>query len=163
MERQGPSTPPHPPESSCRHDPECWVFDVDATLVDAMTGSSLRPGARQILEHLRSSAVRVIWWSAGGEDHARRRAAATGVSELVDEFHAKKERGCDGRYRTDHFLAEGSRPIFVDDSPADLPAGGLRIAVFPYISASFHDRGLAPVARAAGLVKPSEEPGQGQP
>jgi phosphoglycolate phosphatase-like HAD superfamily hydrolase len=142
--------------------PGCWVFDVDGTLVDAMSASSLRPGAREILAHLRNVAAQVIWWSAGGEDYARRMAVALGVSDLVDEFHTKGGRGSDGRYLTDHFLPAVSSPIFVDDSPSDLPLGAHHIAVFPYIAPNVHDRGLVPVARAAGLTPPAEDAGRSQ-
>src|SRR5581483_7077971 len=31
-----------------------WVFDVDGCIVDSLTGTSLRPGARELLEHLRT-------------------------------------------------------------------------------------------------------------
>ena len=29
---------------------DCWVFDVDGCLVDSLTGTSLRPGARELLD-----------------------------------------------------------------------------------------------------------------
>ena len=32
-----------------------WVFDVDGCLVDSLTGTSLRPGARELLARLRAA------------------------------------------------------------------------------------------------------------
>ena len=52
---------------------DCWVFDVDGCLVDSLTGTSLRPGARELLAHLGRDRL-VILWSAGGDGYARSRA-----------------------------------------------------------------------------------------
>ena len=131
-----------------------WVFDVDGCLVDSLTGTSLRPGARELLEHLRAEGgARVVVWSAGGGDYAERRTHDLGVGHLVDAFHSKEERDDDGRYRTDHFLSDPSAAVFVDDRPEDLPVGARAIAVSPYLAANPHDRGLDPAARAAGLLQ----------
>ena len=130
-----------------------WVFDVDGCIIDSLTGTSLRPGARELLEHLRADdGARVVVWSAGGADYAERRAHDLGVGHLADAFHSKDERDGDSRYRTDHFLPDPSTAVFVDDRPEDLPVGARVIAVSPYLAANPHDRGLDPAARAAGLT-----------
>ena len=36
--------------------PHTWVFDVDGTLVDSLTGTSLRPGALTLLERIKAAA-----------------------------------------------------------------------------------------------------------
>ncbi len=53
----------------------CWVFDVDGCLVDSLTGTSLRPGAQDIVMRLAAQG-RVLLWSAGGEGYARARCGA---------------------------------------------------------------------------------------
>jgi long-chain acyl-CoA synthetase len=129
-----------------------WVFDVDGCLIDSLTGTSLRPGARALLDHLRRSGQQVVWWSAGGQDYARRRAVAVGILELVDAFHGKDQRGDAGRYLTDHFLTEDlTAAVFVNDRPEDLPIGASVVAVSPYLGANPHDRGLLPAGVRAGL------------
>jgi long-chain acyl-CoA synthetase len=130
---------------------DCWVFDVDGCMVDSLTGSSLRPGARELLLHLRHELRTVIWWSAGGDDYARRRAAQLGVEDLVDRFYGKDERDDHGRYRTVHFREPLQAAIFVDDRPEDLPIGAAIIPVAPYLVGNPHDRGLLPVAQRAGV------------
>jgi hypothetical protein len=123
-------------------DREIWFFDVDACLVDSLTGTSLRPLARPILESLRDRGALVVWWSAGGEAHARRLAQALGVDGLVGEFHAKEHRGPDGRWS----FPPGLRPqVCVDDRPEDAPACALNVAVSPYLAPDPHDRGLRPL------------------
>jgi len=130
-----------------------WVFDVDGCIVDSLTGTSLRPGARELLEHLRTGlGVRVLVWSAGGADYAERRARSLGIHHLAAAFHSKVSRDRDGRYRTDHLAVEPGRAVFVDDRPEDLPAGVQVVAVSPYLAENPHDRGLGPAARVAGLT-----------
>lgn len=130
-----------------------WVFDVDGCIVDTLTGTSLRPGTRELLEHLRAQpGSRVIVWSAGGDEYAERRARRVGIHDLADGFHAKEERDTAGRYRTDHLLTDAAQAVFVDDRPEDLAPGLHVVAVSPYLAANPHDRGLAPAARLAGLT-----------
>ncbi len=131
---------------------ECWVFDVDGCLVDSLTGSSLRPGARDLLAHLAGRGTRVILWSAGGGEYARARAVQFEVDDFVDEFHAKDERDRDGHYLTAHLGIELGRVVFVDDRPEDLAEELDVRAVSPYLSDDRHDRGLEEVARNAGLA-----------
>jgi long-chain acyl-CoA synthetase len=127
-----------------------WIFDVDACLVDSLTGTSLRPGSVTLLEHLRADACRVLWWSAGGADYARRRAEQQGVVHLIDGFYDKDGRDAEGRYLT-AFLDDVRNVVFVDDRPEDMPTRAEVIAVAPYLVGNPHDRGLAPAARRAGL------------
>jgi hypothetical protein len=127
-----------------------WIFDVDGCLVDSLTGTSLRPGAIELLTHLRASAVRVLLWSAGGADYAAARATQQDVHHLFDGFHGKQERDDKGRYRTS-FLEHLDGVVFVDDRPEDIPIGAEVIGVSPYLDPNPHDRGLVPAARRAGL------------
>jgi long-chain acyl-CoA synthetase len=155
-----PMSPPPP-----RSDPGCWVFDVDGCLVDSLTGTSLRPGARELLEHLADTGGVVVLWSAGGDTYARARAEALGVDHLVTGFFAKDGRDPDGSYRTAHLPVPASLPshpahpatrttVFVDDRPEDLADTLDVIAVSPYLSDDAFDRGLKPVAQRAGLGWP---------
>jgi phosphoserine phosphatase len=104
------------------------------------------------LSHLRRNGSSIVWWSAGGEHYAERRAAALGVHELVDAFHGKDQRGDTGRYLAEHLLGGGHRALFVDDRPEDLPIGAPFIAVSPYLGDNPHDRGLLAVAERAGMT-----------
>ncbi len=60
-------------------DAAIWIFDVDATLLDAMSAASVRPGERELLTLLAEDGRRLLVWSAGGEDYARRRLSETGI------------------------------------------------------------------------------------
>jgi hypothetical protein len=128
---------------------DCWVFDVDGCLVDSLTGSSLRPGARDLLAHLAGRGARVILWSAGGDEYARARAEQFELDDFVDAFHAKAERDGDGYYVTAHLGVVPGHVVFVDDRPEDL-AGDLDVrTVSPYLADDRHDRGLEDVTRSA--------------
>ena len=145
-----PTVPLPPPRQPPR--PECWIFDVDGCLIDSLTGTSLRPRAHAILEHLTAEGRRVILWSAGGDAYARVRAEEHGVDALVDAFFAKDDRDADGYYRTGHLPADDRHTVFVDDRPEDLARSLDVIAVSPYLSDDPFDRGLEEVARRAGLA-----------
>jgi long-chain acyl-CoA synthetase len=132
-----------------------WIFDVDGCLIDSLTGTSLRPGTAALLTHLRNQHHEVIWWSAGGSDYGRNRAALLGVDVLVDAFYAKEGRDHQGRYRTDHFLHPDREAVFVDDRPEDMPMGATVISVSPYLVHNPHDRGLRGAAEQAGFYKSS--------
>jgi long-chain acyl-CoA synthetase len=119
-----------------------WVFDVDGCLIDSLTGSSLRPGARELLEDLGRRAQILVAWSAGGAPYARRRAAEHDVSDLFNGFYAKSSRDEDRRYVTSGFLAGLTGVVFVDDRPEDMPVGAEVITVRPYLAPNPHDRGL---------------------
>jgi FMN phosphatase YigB (HAD superfamily) len=128
-----------------------WVFDLDGCLIDSLTGRSLRPGARDLLDQLHWSKATLLLWSAGGAEYARERAREHGIEDLFDGFHAKDCRDGDGRYVTRQLSAPQSSIIFIDDRPEDMPIGTEVVAVHPYISPSPYDRGLHPVGRRAGL------------
>ena len=132
-----------------------WIFDVDGCLIDSLTGTSLRPGARDILEHLAATGRPVILWSAGGDAYARHRADQFGLAGLVDGFFAKDGRDADGCYLTTHLPLPhpgDQSAVFVDDRPEDLDPTLDVIAVSPYLSEDPFDRGLDEVARRAGLA-----------
>jgi hypothetical protein len=127
--------------------PMTWVFDVDATLVDAITGSSLRPGAQDLLASLRAEGCRTVLWSAGGAAYARRRATQHGIAHLFDAFEAKDERDGAGKLCVAGVVDEPAAAVFVDDQPEDLPDHVEVVAVPPYLSHQPSDRGLASLQR----------------
>lgn len=130
--------------------PRTWVFDVDGTILDSLTGSSLRPGVQEVLARLRADGCRVLLWSAAGADYARSRAAQHGVEHLFDGFHDKAVRDEAGRYVAT-FLDAPLAATYVDDRPEDMPAGATVVAVSPYLADDPFDRGLA-----RGLLAPPE-------
>src|ERR1700735_5368132 len=129
---------------------DCWVFDVDGCLVDSLTGTSLRPGARELLASLAGRA-RVVLWSAGGDTYARARAEQFQVDHLVNGYFSKEGRDAGGHYVTMHLPLGPGRAVFVDDRPEDLDDCLDVITVSPYLSDDPHDRGLRPGAERAGL------------
>lgn len=131
--------------------PSTWVFDVDGCLIDSLTSTSLRPGARELLVELRERACTVLLWSAGGAEYARERAAAHAIVDLFDGFHAKDGRDGEGRYRIDALPVGADGAVFVDDRPEDLPVDVLVVPVSPYLSHTPHDRGLQVALDRAGL------------
>lgn len=139
-----------------RHDriAPTWVFDVDGTVIDSLTGSSLRPLAPELLAHLADRRCRRLLWSAGGAAYAQERAAQHGVAHLFDAFVDKEGRDGDGRYRVDRFLDGLDWVVFVDDRPEDLPVGADAVAVSPYLAPDPHDRGLRPALLWAGAALP---------
>ena len=147
-----PSSGPQPHRASSHG---CWIFDVDGCLIDSLTGTSLRPYARAILEHLATTGRGAILWSAGGDAYARDRADQFGLAGLIDGFFAKDGRDAHGCYLTTHLPLRhpgGRDAVFVDDRPEDLHPTLDVIAVSPYLSEDPFDRGLAEVARRAGLA-----------
>jgi hypothetical protein len=139
-----------------QRDNVCWVFDVDGCLVDSLTGTSLRPGARDLLTRLNAQS-RVLLWSAGGDEYARTRAMQFGLDDLVDGYFAKDGRDANGRYLTAHLPLGAGHAVFVDDRPEDLADGLDVIAVSPYLAEDRYDRGLD-VALAAAPT--GAEPGR---
>jgi long-chain acyl-CoA synthetase len=133
---------------------DCWVFDVDGCLIDSLTGSSMRPGARHLLQHLDRHGRRILLWSAGGGAYARARAEEFGIDHLVSGYFAKDGRDVDGCHRTAHLPIQDRQAVFVDDRPEDLAPDLDVLAVPPYLSDDPHDRGLEHVARRAGMVEP---------
>jgi long-chain acyl-CoA synthetase len=134
---------------------DCWVFDVDGCLVDSLTGTSLRPGARELLDSLADRA-RVLLWSAGGDTYARARAEQFQVDHLVNGYFSKEGRDGGGHYLTTHLPLGPGHVVFVDDKPEDLAEDLDVLPVSPYLSDDPHDRGLRVVTRRAGLP-PSPE------
>jgi long-chain acyl-CoA synthetase len=130
--------------------PSTWVFDVDGCLVDSITGTSLRPGAADLLAAVRAAGGCVVLWSAGGVDHARRRAAHCGITGLVDHFGEKDGRDDSGAYRWSGVPLTGP-VVFVDDRPEDLPADQRTIAVSPYLAPNPHDVVLLRLVAQLGL------------
>jgi long-chain acyl-CoA synthetase len=130
---------------------DCWVFDVDGCLVDSLTGTSLRPGARELLDSLAGRA-RVLLWSAGGDTYARARAEQFQVDHLVNGYFSKEGRDAGGRYLTTHLPLGRGTVVFVDDRPEDLADELDVLAVSPYLSDDPHDRGLGAVSKRAGLA-----------
>jgi long-chain acyl-CoA synthetase len=149
------TTSPHqgrPPGGETSSAADCWVFDVDGCLVDSLTGTSLRPGARELLDSL-AGRTRVVLWSAGGDTYARARAEQFQVDHLVNDYFSKEGRDAEGCYLTTH-LALGPGPVvFVDDRPEDLAEELDVLAVSPYLSDDPHDRGLQAVATRAALPR----------
>jgi long-chain acyl-CoA synthetase len=143
-----------------QRDNVCWVFDVDGCLVDSLTGTSLRPGARDLLTRLWAQS-RVLLWSAGGDDYARTRAAQFGLDGLVDGYFAKDGRDADGRYLTAHLPLGTGRTVFVDDRPEDLADSFDVIAVSPYLVEDRFDRGLDVALAAAPTEAEPGRPTQG--
>jgi long-chain acyl-CoA synthetase len=127
-----------------------WVFDLDGCLVDSLTGTSLRPGAMELLEHL-GRCNRIVLWSAGGGDYARDRAEQFGVDGHVSAYFSKDGRDNNGNYFIGHLTLDADRAVFVDDRPEDLARDLDVLAVSPYLAPDPHDRGLVSVARHAGL------------
>ena len=122
---------------------EVWAFDVDACLVDSITGTSLRPLARSVLESLRAQGSIVVLWSAGGGEYAQRRAIAVGIDDLIDACYDKDGRGDDGRFTTTHLPPEHQPAVCVDDRPEEMPTDVDIVGVSPYLAPNPHDVGLA--------------------
>jgi long-chain acyl-CoA synthetase len=149
-----PATSPNLGRSTGRVTPpdtRCWVFDVDGCLVDSLSGTSLRPGAREILEHL-AGRTRVFLWSAGGDSYARARAEQFRVDHLLSGYFSKEGRDADGCYLTTHLPVCRGSAVFVDDRPEDLAEDVEVLTVSPYLTEDPHDRGLHGMAQRAGLT-----------
>jgi phosphoglycolate phosphatase-like HAD superfamily hydrolase len=115
-----------------------WVFDVDATLLDGMSGQSVRPRANELLELLSQRGVRLIAWSAGGADYAERKLVGAGLGNWFAEFREKGDR-VNSFYETNFADAWG---VFVDDQPGDLSPLAKVHTVRPYLAPNPHDNGL---------------------
>ncbi|HEV2368567.1 MAG TPA: DUF705 domain-containing protein [Acidimicrobiales bacterium] len=130
-----------------------WVFDLDGCLIDSLTGSSLRPGARALLSGLRDRGCAVVLWSAGGADYARDKATTHGIDRFVAGYHSKAGRDGNGRYSTAGLPAGSGSFRFIDDRPEDLPAGADVVVVSPYLSPDPHDDGLRRGLERAGHLQ----------
>jgi acyl-coenzyme A synthetase/AMP-(fatty) acid ligase len=127
--------------------PRAWLFDVDGTLLDSVTGTSLRPLARELLSSLRERGVPVLLWSAGGADYARRRAEAAGIADLITDVHVKAERDGRGHWVLPALPPEHVPAVLVDDQPGEVPPVGEVLGVPPYIGPNPRDTALAALLR----------------
>ncbi|MGV0791404.1 hypothetical protein [Mycolicibacterium sp. XJ1819] len=130
-----------------------WLFDVDGTLIDGITGRSLRPGARELLTALRGRGVDVLLWSAGGADYAWRRARDNGIDDLVVGAYDKVRAEPSLPWEVPGDLVDRPPAVLVDDMPADVPAVGEVVAVRRYLGPNPHDRGLAALLRRVGVCE----------
>ena len=125
--------------------PTAWVFDVDATIIDGMSGKVLRPLVRETFSSLADRGRVVVLWSAGGAEYAHRKAVDHGLTSDVAACFGKDRRSADGAFDataiTDRYAVE----CFVDDLGADPPTSQLSMRVRPYLGGSMHDDGLRPV------------------
>lgn len=128
---------------------DVWVFDVDGTIIDSLTGTSLRPGTADVLSCLREQGCSLMLWSAGGGDYARRRAVEHGLADLFSGFHSK-QRDDDG-YFAATFLADPSAATFVDDRPEDLCDVWQIRSVAPYVAHDPHDTAMSTLASGAAV------------
>lgn len=134
-------------------EPCCWVFDVDGSLVDSLTGTSLRPRTRTLLDHLVKRGNRVLCWSAGGQAYAAGRIAQFGLDTVVVGCFGKDRRDESGFYVTTHLPLGAGPTVFVDDRPEDISPSLTVLAVQPYLANDPHDRGLEEIARLVGLIR----------
>ena len=101
-----------------RRSADCWVFDVDGCLVDSLTGTSLRPGARDRLGA--PGAARATGSSSGAPEATstpgpgRSSSVSIALSVATSPRRIATDDGC---YRTEHLLLTGSCVVFVDDRP----------------------------------------------
>jgi long-chain acyl-CoA synthetase len=133
-------------------EPCCWVFDIDGSLVDSLTGTSLRPRARALLTHLVARGDRVLCWSAGGQGYAAQRTTQFGLESVVVGCFGKDRRDESGFYSTANLPLGVGPTVFVDDRPEDLSPALTVIALQPYLAEDPHDRGLEEIARLVGLA-----------
>lgn len=133
---------PGPPRVRLGQPGEVWAFDVDGTLIGSIRSNVLRPGAPELLAHLRAGGVTCVLWSAGGDDYARRMAVAHRIDEWFAAFHAKRERSHDARYTVGHFGRQHRPDVFVDDAPNDLPASSTVMEVPQFMGGNPADRAL---------------------
>ena len=130
-----------PPGAGGPPDVDSWVFDVDGCLVDSLTGTSLRPGARALLGHLGRVAASFCGAPAG---RLRRGPGGQfGVDGHVSDYFPKEGRDAAGCYLTGHLPVDPRRAVFVDDRPEDLASGLEVLPVSPYLSEDPHDHALA--------------------
>lgn len=122
---------------------QVWAFDVDGCLIDLLGGSTLRPLAVEVLAALAERGHVAILWSAGGAEHAERKAAALGLQGHVAGCYDKGTLDDAGTWSTAHLPAHHVPQVCVDDAPEHLPAHVRQIAVRPYTAPAPHDRGLS--------------------
>ncbi len=133
---------------------EAWVFDVDGTLIDSLSGQVLRPHAAEFLGHLAQLGLAIVLWSAGGADYARRRAELHGIGAFVSSYHDKSRDCVDDCWDIAELLGRYDVVRFVDDEPGPIPSPSgheyVVEAIRPYLGGSAHDRALHDLAARLG-------------
>lgn len=119
---------------------EVWLFDVDGCLVDALSGSALRPHTVELLNALNQYGAVVTVWSAGGAEYAERRAREHGFHHLVDGFYPKGDKDVDTQWTVTHIPDHHLPTVMIDDQPEYLPAIARVIAVRPFLGPGSFDR-----------------------
>ena len=127
---------------------QTWWFDLEGTLTDSMAATSLRPFTIELLESLRAAGHRIVMWSAGGDDYARRVCERIDIAQYFEAFHTK-ERGPDGRWVLPALDGDVGETVCVDDQIDGVPRGVRTIRVFPYLGHNPHDRSLEAVIAEA--------------
>lgn len=122
---------------------QVWAFDVDGCLIDLLGGTTLRPLAVEVLAALVARGDVAVLWSAGGAQHAARKAAALGLADYVAGCYDKGPLDRAGAWSTEHLPAHHAPHVCVDDAPEHLPAHVRQVAVRPYTAPAPHDRGLS--------------------
>ena len=126
-----------------------WALDLDGSLVDLLTGTRLRPGAKELVALLSGAGVRVVLWSAGGSGYARERAGRLGLAPYLSAYYGKVRSGSAGCWQVGHMSAADRPSVCVDDQPEYCPPSARVIAVRPYITEDTSDTGLAAALAAA--------------
>jgi long-chain acyl-CoA synthetase len=121
---------------------EVWAFDVDGTLVDSMSGTSLRPHAMELLTTLQARGVTLVLWSAGGREHAHAMSLRHRFSHLFTAIYDKGDPDASGRLPTSHLPGGHVPDVVVDDRPEEAPEGVRVLAVPCYVAPDPADRGL---------------------
>jgi hypothetical protein len=120
-----------------------WAFDVDGCLIDLLGGTTLRPLAVEVLAAVAARGDVAVLWSAGGAQHAERKAAALGLDAFVSGYYDKGTLDASGAWSTAHLPTWHAPHVCVDDAPEHLPAHVRAVAVRPYTAPAAHDRGLS--------------------
>ncbi|HVV12678.1 HAD family hydrolase [Amycolatopsis sp.] len=124
-----------------------WLFDVDGTVLDLVTGSSLRPLAKELFFALRARGVPVLLWSAGGADYAVRRTRVLGIAGLVTATYSKTRRDEHGRWLLPELPAAHRPAVLVDDEPREIRYTGEIIGVPAYVGHNPRDTAFASLLR----------------
>ncbi|MDT7549256.1 MAG: hypothetical protein QOE84_1650 [Actinomycetota bacterium] len=124
---------------------QVWAFDVDGCLVDSLSGTSLRPHARELLTALHQRGDTLVLWSAGGQEHGERIVSQHGLGHLFDGIYDKRGRDDSGRLHTTHLRHHHIPHVAVDDRPEEGPSTARVVGVSPYMSGDPADRGLVPL------------------
>lgn len=119
-----------------------WMFDVDGTLIGSIRSDVLRPQTLTLLRKLQARGTKLVLWSAGGADYARRMLAQFGLDQVFCGFYDKARRGPDGRYLIDHIPRDHWPGTLIDDFPDEIPLAPQVIRVRQFLGNNLNDRGL---------------------